>query len=151
MARRDVRNVSTNGSQILSSCPFCGGEARVLKDGFPYVVIECERCFCRTNCNVTEAEAIEAWNTRTCDQCGGGAVPMTEENMAAHGWVRERTCRPSGDWKSISQTQEVRHVTCSECGHEFGMERRYTIPFERTLLVELPNFCPNCGAKVMGA
>lgn len=143
-------------SHTLLPCPFCGSEAQIHYDANGSKWVACENRECAIQPYLyrtkrTEAEAVEAWNTRACGQCEGGAVPMTEENMAEHGWVRERTCRPSGEWKSISQTQEVRHVTCSECGHEFGMERRYTIPFERTLLVELPNFCPNCGAEVMDA
>ena len=139
-------------SHTLLPCPFCGGEAHAYRNNLWHVGCEHAHNGCVTmSAFVTEAEAIAAWNTRACDQCEGGAVPMTDEAMAEHGWVRERTCRPSGEWKSISQTQEVRHVSCSECGHEFGMERRYTIPFERTLLVELPNFCPNCGAEVMDA
>ena len=141
---------SREDSHTLLPCPFCGGEAHAYRNNLWHVGCEHAHNGCVTmSAFVTEAEAVAAWNTRACVQCEGGAVPMTDEAMEEHGWVRERTCRPSGEWKSISQTQEVRHVSCSECGHEFGMERRYTIPFERTLLVELPNFCPNCGAEVM--
>lgn len=58
------------------------------------------------------------------------------------------TCEPIGEWVDISQTQKVRHVSCSECGYEFGMEEKRTIPFEMLMPVELPNFCQNCGARV---
>lgn len=55
-------------------------------------------------------------------------IPMTEENMAAHGWVRERTCRVIGVDKGYTIVP-----TCDECGHEW-------VQF---------HYCPNCGAKVV--
>ena len=59
-------------------------------------------------------------------------------------------CTPHGEWKSISQTQEVRHVFC-ECGFELGMDRRDSFPFECTRLFAMPNFCPECGRKIRKA
>jgi len=58
-----------------------------------------------------------------------GAVAMTEENMAAHGWVRERTGRIKED--------ETGFLVCSECGA--------IQPEEWTVY-----YCWCCGAKVVG-
>lgn len=59
-------------------------------------------------------------------------------------------CVPHGEWESISQNQEVRHVFC-ECGHELGMDRRDSLPFERTQLFAMPNYCQECGRKIWKA
>lgn len=112
----------------LKPCPFCGGEIRIVRlhgsYGEPWYA-RCDRCEVNSYYYKTEAQAIEEWSVRP-----------------------ERTCSPTGKWESISQTQAVRHVFCSACGHEFGMDRKDTIPFERTRLVGLPYYCPECGARV---
>lgn len=100
----------------LEPCPFCGGEANTLHR--PHVIdwrysVGCNDDECRGFIGLswlykTEAEAIEAWNTR-----------------------HERTCH-----KVIPDEMEG-YVFCSECGAEIG-EYGY------------PNYCPNCGAKVVG-
>ena len=59
-------------------------------------------------------------------------------------------CVPHGEWESISQTQEVRHIFC-ECGHELGMDRRDSLPFHRTSLCSIPNYCEECGRKIRKA
>ena len=59
-------------------------------------------------------------------------------------------CTPHGEWESISQTQEVRHVFC-ECGYELGMDERDSWPFQSTRLFAMPNFCPECGRKIRKA
>lgn len=107
---------------ILLPCPFCGGEAQVIKDGLPYVVIECEHCFCRTNCNVTEAEAIAVWNTRA--EMGNGTCE----------WQLEHSGTLYDKWR------------CSKCGYLF-VESRTDQGIKEDFE---PNFCPNCGAKVVG-
>ena len=118
----------------LKPCPFCGGEAELFKGklGFWHV-----KCGGRPECGVlpltnsasTEAEAIAAWNTRADSEYE--AVPATDENMAKYGWVRERTCR------SIDPTDSREFFICSNCN--FGAGR---VEF-------IPNYCPNCGAKVV--
>ena len=55
------------GDTKLKSCPFCGGEAEVIKreSEYPYVHgVWCKGCRCRTSFEKSREEAIEAWNTR---------------------------------------------------------------------------------------
>lgn len=74
----------------------------------------------------TSEEAAEAWNTR---------------------W--ERTCHVVGEWAPVSKTQEARKESCSECGKEFGVSRRGGAILDLERLVKLPNYCPDCGFRVM--
>lgn len=128
-----MRNVSTSVSMKLRECPFCGGEAS--KTHIPYIggggygnVIECDTCWAKTGYYDTEAEAIEAWNTRYPAEID--AVPVTEENMKQHGWVRERTC------KNVMEPG-YNYFECSECGEKkYSGDTRF-------------NYCPNCRAKVV--
>lgn len=59
----------------------------------------------------------------------------------------ERTCKPHGEWERTSQLQECRRVLC-DCGNELGMDTRRGFPIKIVDFCELPNYCPNCGAKV---
>lgn len=62
----------SNATELLP-CPFCGGEAELVCDGFG-VRIRCRNPRCRVNVHTIaytskhEAEAIEAWNTRADDK-----------------------------------------------------------------------------------
>jgi Lar family restriction alleviation protein len=50
----------------LLECPFCGGEAKVLKNGAGCYEVYCCNCKSRqyAYAHETEEEAIEQWNTR---------------------------------------------------------------------------------------
>lgn len=66
----------------------------------------------------------------------------------------ERTCRVVTDKNAVSQTQEVHTKHCSECSYVFGREQhRQLLPGldEEFVLhaVQIPDYCPNCGAKVV--
>lgn len=66
----------------------------------------------------------------------------------------ERTCRVVTDKNAVSQTQEVHTKHCSECSYVFGREQhRQLLPGldEAFVLhaVQIPDYCPNCGAKVV--
>ena len=119
----------------LEPCPFCGGEGDMNDEG-PECAPDrfwacCPNPFCfveGAGFYATEEEAAQAWNTR-------------------YG----RTCEVIGEWGQVSQTQEFRTESCSKCGHEFGVSRRDHWPFEVEQLVELPNYCPDCGCRVVGA
>lgn len=57
----------------LKPCPFCGGEAECTKwwsatMSGKYATV-CKKCSCGTDYYYTEAEAIEAWNTRAERTC----------------------------------------------------------------------------------
>ena len=103
----------------LKPCPFCGGEAKVIKDGTltDQSVIYSALCTCcRTQCYwfETKEETIEAWNTRAERTCN--MVPNGEHDYAAV-------------------------LACSVCGNA---ESVYAISADDF------NYCPNCGAKVVG-
>lgn len=73
----------------LKPCPFCGGEAEKMtsSDGFTSIgCLNCNPLFGIMVQRSTEAEAIEAWNTRA-----------------------ERTC-------SIEERDELPYPVCSVCG-----------------------------------
>ena len=48
----------------LLSCPFCGGEAFLFEESEYCIYVECEDCKIATPAYDSEAEAIDAWNTR---------------------------------------------------------------------------------------
>ena len=128
----------------LRPCPFCGGEGLELNHAPTYMkkhpdvyCVLCFDCGARGSEEWTEAVAIEAWNTRACDECERGAVPMTEENMREHGWVKERTCSMIYNeiWSGDEYYPTEAYV-CSECN---GLTE-----------TGKPRYCPSCGAKVIG-
>ena len=119
----------------LLPCPFCGGEAIAIHEHKWWVACrECkaENGFIGMDMSGnygyfdTEEQAIAAWNTRV--DVERGAIPMTEENMAKHGWVRERTCNFSDHVADVAW--------CSECKKPMEYPNH-------------PNYCPNCGARVV--
>ena len=118
----------------LKPCPFCGssnGLYVLQEDEYGEWSVFCDMCktsFHNENRCDTREEAISAWNRRA-----------------------ERTARVEEDTKRASQTQLVVTKSCSECGHCFGAETHYERMFEGMVLneIELPSYCPNCGAKVV--
>ena len=113
--------MSTNDSQKLRECPFCGGGAKAKESlrSFTselwemYVYVVCKKCGATVE-GADKAEAIEAWNTR-----------------------HERTCRNEFD--------RCFAFECSECGVNVeGGDMLGHNSSEGAF-----NFCPNCGAKVV--
>ena len=117
----------------LKPCPFCGGEACIYAPGPIEHHVACRNpeCYAESHGWSTEAEAIEAWNTRADFEFGG--IPCTEENMREYGWVRLRKCHETAIDKFFRG--------CSECGYMW----EYMYRIGRRVG---PNYCPNCGAEV---
>ena len=66
----------------------------------------------------------------------------------------ERTCRVLTEKRTFSQTQEIPIKLCSACGRMFGAEKHcQLLPGldEEFVLddVQIPSYCPLCGAKVI--
>lgn len=128
---------NANGVPQLKPCPFCGGEAETSNRRFERTLLSwvyCTSCGSAGGYRYTEQQAIEVWNTRAYDDAGLDALPMTEENMREHGWVRERTCRflPAGGDENKPRYEQMGN--CSECvGMMYGSD----------------SYCPDCGAKVV--
>lgn len=71
---------------------------------------------------------------------------MPEQAIAAT--LGSGTCEPKWTLQFETQTQEFWRCECGNCGHVFGNEDRRTFPFKMTIdEVDVPNFCPECGAK----
>lgn len=119
----------------LKPCPFCGGEATlniapyIGGAGFGYIV-ECDKCWSKTGYYSQKAEAVAAWNSRAT--LGSG------------------TREPNWVLQGKTQTQEFWRCECGNCGHEFGVETRESFPLKMTIgKVDVPNYCPNCGRRVV--
>lgn len=81
-------------NDTLKPCPFCGGEAVILKADQYHVFpdtyyVSCTKCTAGVGPLDTEAEAIEAWNRRT-----------------------ERTAK-------VEEVEKPNVFKCSECGQYF--------------------------------
>lgn len=109
----------------LLPCPFCGGEARTRQTATYCWTAECITPFCGCEFATygTEAEAIEAWNTRSVTAVAVMGYEAAQE---------ERTCHNTEHMDGC--------FACSVCGEELEDPRQE------------PNFakwCPFCGAKVV--
>lgn len=110
----------------LLPCPFCGGEAEAVHEINGMWTVECVKCGALV-------DGIEAWNTR---------APMSYEDLKIlldEVGVSEQTCRNVGYY--IDGTR----FKCSECGYN-GWTKWAKDGEDR-----VPNYCPNCGARVIGA
>lgn len=81
-------------SNELLPCPFCGGEAEILTaesmNGGYLFGIMCNDCRSRGDVYDTEAEAVDAWNTRaerTCKEYGSVRVWQS-----CNVWSHELSC-----------------------------------------------------------
>lgn len=115
----------------LKPCPFCGETEDLSKNSCGSWDVGCTNGKCamcaRSFGFDTKEEAIKAWNTRA-----------------------KRTCNVVFRSHELSQTQTALVKSCSLCGFEFGTEIKNTFPFEVTInSISIPNYCPNCGAKVV--
>lgn len=122
-------------SDELKPCPFCGSDEIEYKPtysggGESHGLMRCLECGCTVPTSEFGKHVKE---------------PYSEWNRRA-----ERTCRVEVERRKLSQTQTAIVKTCSGCGFEFGVEKENTLPFEVTLNVVVPpNYCPNCGARVI--
>ena len=132
-------------SDRLKPCPFCGGEAHAITQftgSFDELVahhsISCNGCGVVAFFEDTEAEAVEAWNTRATDDRfihGRELRELVEREFA------ERTCHvvPHGYCIANGEKSSCRCWSCSECSygwHVSDYDRQY-------------RYCPNCGARVV--
>lgn len=59
-------------------------------------------------------------------------------------------CEPKWMLQDETQTQEFWCCECGNCGECFGVETRESFPLKVTIdRVSVPNFCPNCGTRVL--
>ena len=82
------------------------------------------------------------------------AVDVTTVDGETFRYVGRRTTRVVTKERRPSQTQTIVSKSCSACGYVFGdEERRPILPgLDETMVlnpVDVPNYCPNCGARVI--
>ena len=127
MAKRGVRNVSTNDLPALSRCPFCNGDAEFSETGHPldndyFTVVGCTEC---------SALVTNGW----------GDTPEEARRAAAGEWNRrhERMARIECSGRDV-HVAWTRTYRCGGCGSVFELD----------VSPEHARFCPNCGARVTG-
>lgn len=133
----------------LKPCPFCGGEAHVVEgmyssyqEGYAVRCRHCAltlgasgrlgECYEWSCCYETEAEAIEAWNTRAVEVCEVVGFADAEPLPI----IPERTCKL------------YKNGNCSVCG-AYIETITHAVYEMGDMFACSPRYCPNCGAKVV--
>ena len=126
-------------SEELKPCPFCGGEARAFRcEESGTFDVQCQQCGAipfigsRTSERKTMADVIAAWNARA-------AVTDEQFSLAVHDgrvWQVVRECHMVS--VSLYDEEGVDGIECDECG--WSDVHEWYDP--------MPEFCPECGAKV---
>ena len=151
----------------LMPCPFCGSEAQMTlrnigDSGEDFWSVECfnPECGCDFCLYYTEAEAIAAWNTRADYYGYEQAAIEAWESIKAWNSRAERTCYADEvthrDCK-YSVNRGWKERTCKQEERGWGTEgdhARVWLTCGHDCMVptvqDLPNYCPNCGCKVIG-
>lgn len=116
----------------LLPCPFCGGEADVIDyDDECWVAHQCANgTAVETDSYETVNEAIAAWNTRA-ERVGERKTINKTDDFVTHDSRAERTCH------NLRQ-HGYNYLECSSCGEKsYQGDKAF-------------DYCPNCGAKVVG-
>ena len=122
----------------LKPCPFCGGEASTYSMETWWVshACDCLGKYVGTKEYATEAEAIAAWNTRVDYHGYEKAAIEAWESIKAWNSRAERTCKQEErGWGTEGDHARV----WLTCGHDCMVPT----------VQDLPNYCPNCGARVV--
>ena len=88
----------------LKLCPFCGGNARTYRPWWKSPSVECDKCgACVGDCE-TEAEAIEAWNTRSDAALNKAAGKWAHADKLLRGLLEEcERCPDTGCTRYIDE------------------------------------------------
>lgn len=150
MARRSVRNVSSNDCQALLNCPFCGSEGKLkvadgILDDFTMFYCYCPNGKCiagGTDWFRSREEAIEAWNTRAERTCKFVADSM---NTAFD---------EDGNEIETGEVDRDADMYCGNCGYPMmrdecnGWWDEEKGPYGGYFLKPRFNCCPKCGSRV---
>lgn len=141
------QNNTKNGE--LLPCPFCGGEAftRSVNGGIlPWIVEE------RGGIPEKYYTTCTLW----CDTCGAQIEGYSASDITTEGLYKRaiENCYTAWNTRSVDTCENVGDLShgasdifeCSECG--YGYRDIYLNDEDKYPFV--PNYCPNCGAKVVG-
>lgn len=135
-------------------CPFCGSEKVDCYEAWPhYWACQCDERGASLAKHGTKEEAIETWNTRAeseQEKCNrerlvqiGEAVAKKEpiHFLAGETYVPERTCK--------NKSRTALRFVCSRCGESATVycEEDFEDVVNHSSII---NYCPNCGARVVG-
>ena len=89
------------------------------------------------------------------DDYWGGILHATLRHctpeQAVEATLGKGECDAEVEVVEFSQMQEIHRFTCSECGESFGAEEHNGLFGLVLNKVKLPNYCPNCGRRVVDA
>ena len=143
----------------LKPCPFCGSEAFIVHFTQNACYVKCDNHDCMASQKVygTEAEAIEAWNTRASE------TQLLAE-MQTRVWIAERQRNEAMaalmDECITVPLERTCHIECYDDGVDEGLDGewysydrpKYDLSCGHSCYeTEPPKYCPNCGAKVVDA